>query len=190
MSHFVPGFLIKKFETKTGKTAEIRYPQWQDLEMITDYINTLSKEDTFVTFSGEHITKEEESKYLASVYVDSELGEKVTLYCFVDTRLVAVADIYRDKSGKKRSHHVGILGISVAKEMRGQGIGKELIKTVLEEAKKKIEGLKVVTLHVYSCNIAGKGLYEKLGFKTAGETPGAILYKDDYAGKVDMYLEL
>lgn len=190
MSHFVPGFLVKTFQTKSGKTAEIRYPQWQDLEMVTDYINSLSKEDTFITFSGEKIAKEEEAKYLANVFTDSEMGEKVVLYCFVDAKLVGITDIYRDKGGRKRSYHVGILGISVAKEMRGQGIGKELMKTVIEEAKKKIEGLKIITLHVYSCNIAGKGLYEKLGFKAAGEMPGAILYKDKYAGKVDMYLEL
>ena len=40
----------------------IRYPKWEDLEELTRYINKLSSEDTFVTFSGEEIKKEEEAK--------------------------------------------------------------------------------------------------------------------------------
>jgi len=50
---FIPGLIVKKFISKKGKEIIIRYPKWEDLEELTRYANKLSKEDTFVTFSGE-----------------------------------------------------------------------------------------------------------------------------------------
>lgn len=55
---FQPGKIVKTFTSKSGKKIVIRYPQWKDLNQLTEYINKLSAEDTFTTFSGEKITKE------------------------------------------------------------------------------------------------------------------------------------
>ena len=54
---FMPGQIVKKFFSKKGKEMIIRYPKWEDLEEFTLYINKLSYEDTFITFSGEEIKK-------------------------------------------------------------------------------------------------------------------------------------
>jgi len=185
---FIPGQIIKKFISKKGKEMVIRYPKWEDLEELTRYANKLSYEDTFVTFSGEEIKKEEEAKVLSEWFCQMEAGNKVVLGCFYGEKLVGVAAIRRDKSVRKRSLHVGIFGISVEKEFRGEGVGYELGRAIIEEAKKKIKGLKMVILDVFSLNTKAQSLYQKLGFKEAGRLPKKILYRGSYIDEVKMYL--
>jgi len=95
---------------------------------------------------------------------------------------VGVAAIRRDKSVRKRSLHVGIFGISVEKEFRGDGVGYELGRAVIET------GLKMVILDVFSLNTKAQSLYQKLGFKEAGRLPKKILYRGSYIDEVKMYL--
>ena len=187
---FVPGQIVKKFISKKGKEMIIRYPKWEDLDEFTRYINKLSCEDTFVTFSGEEIKKEDEVKALSEWFYQLEMGNKIVLGCFYKEKLVGLANIDRDKSARKRSLHVGILGISVEKEFRGEGVGYELGKVIIEDAKKKIGGLKMVFLDVYSLNIQAQSLYKKLGFKEVGRFPKTILYRGQYIDNIKMYLEL
>ena len=186
----IPGQIIKKFISKKGKEMIIRYPKWEDLDEFTRYINKISKEDTFITFSGEDIKKEEEAKTLSEWFYQIEMEDKVVLGCFCGKRLVAIANIDRDRSTRKRSLHVGIFGISVEKGFRGEGVGYELGKTIIEEARKKIFGLKMVILDVFSINIKAQSLYKKLGFQKAGCLPKSILYRGQYIDDIKMYLEL
>jgi RimJ/RimL family protein N-acetyltransferase len=187
---FMPGQIVKKFFSKKGKEMIIRYPKWEDLEEFTLYINKLSYEDTFITFSGEEIKKEEEAKALSKWFCEIEMGDKVVLGCFYKEKLVGLANVDRNKSHRKRSLHVGTFGISVEKEFRGEGIGYELGKTIIEEAKKKIPGLKMVVLDVFSININAQNLYKKLGFQKAGCLPKSILYRGQYIDDIKMYLEI
>jgi hypothetical protein len=117
---FMPGQIVKKIVSKKGKEMVIRYPKWEDLEELTRYINKLSSEDTFVTFSGEEIKKEEEAKVLSEWFYGMEIGDKVVLGCFYKEKLIGLANVDREKSNRKRSLHVGIFGISVEKELRGR----------------------------------------------------------------------
>jgi RimJ/RimL family protein N-acetyltransferase len=63
-------------------------------------------------------------------------------------------------------------------------------KTIIEEAKKKIAGLKMIILDVYSLNINAQNLYKKLGFKDASCLSKTILYRGQYIDEIKMYLEL
>lgn len=190
MKQFVPGKHVKNIKLKDGREVEFRYPKWEDLTVMTEYINTLSKEDTFITFSGEQLTLKEEADYFGSVFKDHEFGDMVKIHAFDGNVPVAVCDIHRDKSGKKRSHHIGILGITVKKEYRSQGLGEEIIRTTIDEAKKHIEGLKTIELHVYGPNEKAQNLYKKVGFTEYGRLPGGILYKDEYYDQIYMYLNV
>ena len=138
----IPGKIVKKFISKKGKEIVIRYPKWEDLDEFTRYINKLSQEDTLIIFSGEEIKKEEEAKTLSQWFYQMEIGDKVVLGCFYGNKLVAVANVDRDFSDLKRSRHVGIFGISVEKEFRGEGVGYELGKAIIEEVKKEDQGIK------------------------------------------------
>jgi RimJ/RimL family protein N-acetyltransferase len=190
MSNFIPGKIIKKFVTKKGKEVIIRYPRWEDIDELTRYINKLSKEDTFVLFSGETVTKQERAEVVASWFTKMEIGDKVFLAVEKDRKIVAQANITRNTENKKRSLHVGVLGISVEKEYRSEGIGKELLKTIIDEAKNKIKNLRLVVLETFGENIGAQELYRKIGFKKCGEIPEMFYFRGRYISKVTMYLKV
>lgn len=183
---FIPGKVVKTFVTKKRKEIVIRYPKWEDLEELTFYINKLSREDTFILFSGEKITKEEEGKTLANWFLAMEKGDKVILGCFYKEKLVGLANVDRNIDYRKRGRHIGGFGVSVVKEFRGEKIGFELTKTIIKEAKKKITGLRMIILDVFEPNKIGQNLYKKLGFVEYGRLPQGIFYKGKYIDEVKM----
>jgi RimJ/RimL family protein N-acetyltransferase len=190
MSNFIPGKVVKKILTKKGNKLVIRFPRWEDIDELTRYINKLSKEDIYIPFSGETITKEEEIKSVASWFVRMEEGDEVFLVVEKDKKIIGVANITRNTENKKRSLHVGILGISVEREFRGEGIGKKFLRTIIDEAKKKIKGLRLIVLQVYGENQTAKNLYQKIGFIKCGEVPEMIYFHGRYISAITMYLKL
>ncbi|MGB9707665.1 MAG: GNAT family N-acetyltransferase [Microgenomates group bacterium] len=186
---FIPGKIIKKFSSKRKREIIIRYPKWEDLDEATKYINNLSKEDTFITFSGEKIKKSEEAKTFSDWFFQMEMGDKVVLATFDKEKLIGLTNVDR-VNNRKRSLHVGVFGISVEKNYRGEGIGFILAKTVIEEAKEKIRGLKMIVLNVFSPNYKALNLYKKLGFIEYGRLRNGLLYKNNFIDEVKMVLYL
>ncbi len=75
---------------------------------------------------------------------------------------------------------IRIVDISLLPQFRGQGIGRSLLEGLQAEARK--EG-KALGIHVERYNPALR-LYERLGFKTAGEEGPVYLYMR-YTGRED-----
>jgi ribosomal protein S18 acetylase RimI-like enzyme len=63
-------------------------------------------------------------------------------------------------------NHSGHLGMGVAKDFRGRGIGQQLIEATLLRA--QANGFERIELSVYAKNIRARSLYEKVGFKIEG----------------------
>ena len=63
-----------------------------------------------------------------------------------------------------------IMNIAVLPEMRGRGLGEELMRAMLEQGTQM--GIIYWTLEVRVSNIAAIELYEKVGFTSAGIRPG------------------
>lgn len=185
-----PGERVSQFTTKSGAKAEIRYPLMSDVPILTEFINAHSLEDKFTRFSGEQMTLEEEKAYLESELALVVTGDLVKLYCFVDGALTGVTDIRRDTSLLKRKLHTGSFGIIVAKKFRGQGIGTELMKHVITEATKHIQGLKMIKLECFSTNTTALALYKKQGFTEVGRVPKEIYHKGEYVDSVMMVREV
>lgn len=185
---FEPGRVVTTTTTKSGDEMVIRYPQWSDLQSLTDYINTLSKENTFITFSGEQMSLEEEGSYLSGQFVKYELGDAVGLLAMVGNEIAGFCGIDRDTSGRSRSAHTAVFGISVAKDYRRQGIGEQLARRAIGEATKHINGLKTIMLTHFGLNEAAHAMYEKIGFVEHGRLPGGYKYKDIFEDKVYMHL--
>lgn len=181
---------IKKIITKNGKEAVIRYPTLDDVIEMTGYINTLSREDTYITFSGEQITLDSEREYIIDLLKRIEKGDAVNLICTIDGKLVGIAGVERKISARNRGRHIGIFGISVKKEYRGDGIGQELSVSVIDESKKAMSGLRMLTLSVYKPNEVAYTLYRKLGFVEYGTLPQGILFHGEYIDEIEMYLKL
>ena len=70
-----------------------------------------------------------------------------------------------------------IMNVSVAKDVRRQGIASKLLTTLLDEGKKR--GINAFTLEVRETNTSARALYEKFGFENAGTR------KDFYTNPAD-----
>jgi RimJ/RimL family protein N-acetyltransferase len=176
--------IVYRGKTKTGKEIVVRYPEKDDVAEMMRYINDLSKEKTFIRFQGEQTSFEEESKYLEEILTNIKNKKAVQLLVFLGNELIANSDIHMlDKTEK----HVGIFGISVAKDYRNEGIGKLLMDLLFEEAKKEIPDLRIVTLGVYATNSVAKRIYERFGFKQYGVLPDGILRGGVFEDAILMY---
>jgi len=184
------GVVVKTLTTKKGHELVIRHMLVSDAEVATEYINELSSEDTFITFSGEQLTIEEEQKYYAECAQQVKNHHMIHLLCFCDGKLIGVSNITRDLAGKKRSYHVGTFGISVRSAYRGEGVGEILMRTTIEETKKHIPGLRLIKLFVYGENTIGQRLYSKVGFKEYSRLPQGVYFHNQFCDEIGMYLAL
>lgn len=177
---------LLSYQTKTKEQILFRYLQLSDVDEMTKYINKLSQEDTYITFSGEKISRNEEKKFIVKSIKDIVNHDSVIIVALAHKHIIGICDVTRNKSDKKRGWHVGNFGVSVSKQYRGKGIGKKLIEITIQEAIKNIKGLKQIQLECYGPNIHAQALYKTIGFKEYGRIPKAILYRNKYVDKVIM----
>ena len=85
---FKAGKVHKTFQTKSGKACVIRWAKWDDLQQLTDFINEIAQEDTYISFSPEDdVTLEFESKFLSSVLSDGSLRRASYIVAEIDVRI-------------------------------------------------------------------------------------------------------
>ncbi|MCX4991421.1 MULTISPECIES: GNAT family N-acetyltransferase [unclassified Streptomyces] len=82
------------------------------------------------------------------------------------------------------AHVRQILGLAVADEARGAGVGRALLRAVCEEARR--QGARRITLRVLGHNTPARGLYESEGFVVEGILPGEFLLDGAYVDDVLM----
>lgn len=179
--------IIYKNKTKTGRIISFRYPTIDDLQIITNFMNKISKERTFISFQGEEIKLENEKKWLKSTIQKIKNKEKVYIMAFIGKNFVGSSDI--DLQDKIKFCQ-GFFGIIIDKDFRGDGIGKILMEQVIKEAKKNMKNLKIITLEVFGSNSIAQNLYKKLGFVEFGRLPEGIKYKNEFIDEVLMYKKI
>src|SRR4051812_25630723 len=170
--------------TKRGKSYVIRYPQEGDAGALCSYINALSKERTFVSFQGEQISEEEEARWLKTQLEKIHDKKTVQLLASDQGEVLGVAGV---ELGEKVQSHVGLFGISVAKDFRGQGIGTLLMKLALKEAVDHLCQLRIVVLAVFGDNLAAHEMYKKFGFQEHGRLPEGMFYNGKYVDSIHMH---
>lgn len=175
---------IYQGRTKKGKEIVVRYPVMSDLVGLMDYMNIISNEQTYIMYQGEQLTLKYEKKYLADFLKKMKKGEAVKLLAFHNNNLVGVSDIVMQE---RAANHVGTFGLTVAKNYRGEGIGKLLMNLVIEESKKRMRKLKIIQLGVFGNNGIACSLYEKLGFSRFGVLPKGVYHKGQYVDHIYMY---
>lgn len=170
--------------SKNGLEIEFRYPTEKDLYILWKYINKISQERTFLHIRGADISIEEEEKFLNGELEKISLHTGVLVLCFVNKELIGVCGVSLKGNVEK---HVSVLGISLLKDFRGQGIGKALIEHTIKEAKKNIKGIKIITLEVFSKNQVAINLYKQIGFVEYGRLPSGIQLDHEYMDQILMY---
>lgn len=149
-----------------------------------DYMNTISRERTFITFQGEVLTLEEEKKYMEDFIKKMGEGKALKLLVFAGKKLIGISDITLQI---RTSSHVGVFGLTVAKEFRNEGIGRLLMEKVIAEAEKNMPDLRIITLGCFGDNPLAYGLYQKLGFQESGRVPGGIRHNGKYVDHIFMH---
>ncbi len=182
-----PGKIIFEGETDGGNGFVIRYPKPDDVRMLHRYINNLSKEQTYVTFQGETISLKKEQEFLDYQLNRIDQKQAVLLLLDVDGVVEGVAGI---DLNDHTSSHVGVMAISMSKDFRGQGIGGLFLDKLIDEAKKCLSDMKLITLSVFAVNKAAINLYQRFGFNEYGRLPGGIVYRDKFVDQIEMCKEV
>lgn len=180
--------ILKEFTTKSGKKAVIRPMEQADTEQLCSYINELSKEDTYILYSGEEINMEEEKDYVNTAIKNVQNGDSMHIVCEIEGKIVSSSSVERKKEYKKRTRHVVVLGISVAKEWRSEGVGSMIMQVLIDQAK-TMKDIMILELHVFSNNQVAMNLYKKFGFYEVARLPDQIYHRDEYVDLVTMYYD-
>jgi ribosomal protein S18 acetylase RimI-like enzyme len=102
--------------------------------------------------------------------------------------LIGMVGFYR-KIGIKIQHKGVIWGMYVAREHRGNGLGKNLMQAAIKRAK-NLPNLEQLHLAVSTHNTAARNLYLSLGFSSYGIEPHAKKLGDAYTDQHLMILKL
>lgn len=88
------------------------------------------------------------------------------------TALLGIVGLSRNQHDKER-HKASVVGMYVAPEAAGRGIGRALLGELLARAA-RIDGLRQIQLMVGSHNEGARKLYESVGFSKYGCEVGAL----------------
>ncbi len=157
------GPVYRKFRVK-GKNIVLRPMSWDDLDNLLAFINGLV-DDKQRGRGSEVFTGFEHNRT-----VQIENGDMVSVLTEVSKRIVANGDIARGHYGETRHH--GELGLTVTSAHRGIGIGREMVKVLVREAKRI--GLRSLEVEFLSTNQAAIHTYQKAGFREVGRIPAKV----------------
>lgn len=131
--------------------------------------------------------EEEERKDTA--WSAQRLGDAQQLFwgAFVQHELAGMIGLER-KPRLREQHKATVVGMYVAPQHGGQGIGKQLFHALLAQA--QALGLELLVLTVTEGNTQATRLYESLGFRSFGIEPDAIKVDGRGYGKDHMFLRL
>jgi cysteine desulfurase/selenocysteine lyase len=172
--------------SKKGRKFIIRYPRKGDLNELHKYINSLSLEKTFISFQGERVTLSEERNYLSDQLRRMKSKRGILFVVEINGIICGASGVEMNERGMD---HVGVFGLSLSKDVRGEGIGKQVMSVVLKHAK-QLPKLRLLTLTIYANNDVGTKLYEFFGFKTFGRLPKGFRYKNTFVDSIQMYKEM
>ena len=116
--------------------------------------------------------------------LSSDGGNNFVVGAFAGKRLVGTAGFFRDKTLKER-HKGHIWGVYVTREARGNGVGRSMLRVLLERAV-TIEGVEQIMLSAATVQDAAAKLYRSVGFKSWGCEPSALKIGDRYIDEEHM----
>lgn len=170
---------------KTGQTIVLRNAETYDAEDLIEYLKITASETPFLIREPEeiHLTLEQEENFIKNC-IDAE--REIMLIAAVDGRHIGNCSLMSIGSYKRYAHRCDI-AIALYQEFCGRGIGKIMMQTVLDLAKKA--GYEQAELEVISGNEGAISLYRKLGFEKYGTFPGNMKYADGRYADADWMMK-
>lgn len=174
----------KTFQTKSGHTYLIRTTQPDDAAAMLAYIRGVAAETPFFVLEPDEFPTTEE---LEREWIEDRLDHpgKINLLAEADGRIIGTVGF--ECGPYRRVAHLGVLGIAIVEDWRGQGVGTALMESLLQWAAEN-PAIEKVCLDVFATNQTAIGLYRKLGFVELGLKPRDVKRgPDDYVDVLSMY---
>ena len=166
-------FEDKHIQLKDGRVALLRSPGPEDAVKMLDYLKTTATETEFMIRYPEECTDtvEQEADFLRHT-LNSELNMMIA--CELDGNIVGNCQLMCH--GRLKTRHRAGVAIALIRDCWGLGIGSAMFEEMIAAARTK--GIVQMELEVIEGNTRAISLYEKYGFRIAGEKPNAICLKD------------
>lgn len=114
--------------------------------------------------------------------------DRFVIGAFADGALRGVVGFVRER-GAKRRHRGTVWGVYIVPELRGRGIGRQLMRALIDRAR-HTPGLERIVLAANVNDPRATLLYESVGFVPFGREPAALKIGDTYVEDVHMTLDL
>jgi RimJ/RimL family protein N-acetyltransferase len=178
---------MKEIKTKSGKTIILRSLQESDFPAVYGWVKKVEAEDTFVLINAkEPIGLDEEKVFYEGLMKAIANKQKISIGAWDGDKYIGNCSV--EKMGRRQGH-IGSLGITLLKDYRSSGIGRQLLEYALEEAKKEL-GVSRIILNCFANNKIGCKFYDSLGFKTYGRLEKAIMYQGKLEDELMFYKDL
>jgi RimJ/RimL family protein N-acetyltransferase len=120
------------------------------------------------------------------LFRESVTPNRARLFAVAGDRVIGEIGVEREDHPVTR--HVASIGMMVAPDWRGRGVGSALIEAAIAWCRR--EGVEKIELSVYPDNAAGRALYTKFGFREEGRLSGHSKKRSGYLDEVLMGLWL
>ncbi|WP_226673429.1 GNAT family N-acetyltransferase [Rossellomorea aquimaris] len=143
----------------------IRNVKVEDAEVLLEIESSVISEGEYFIVVAEELEKKpvQEEKER----IQRRLDNKKETLIVAEVDGVVVGSIEFRSQTRKRLSHTGSVSMSISKDYRGMGIGKELLKALLEWAEEN-PLIEKVSLGVLSTNQRAISLYRQMGFLEEG----------------------
>jgi len=176
----------KEVKLRDGRTAKLEYLSEKDsTEELLKLINGLVEEKACILYNKK-FTLEEEEKWKRGRLEEFKKRNGYVIIARVDGNLAGSSGC---KKGDFKEKGNVCLGVIVAKEYRGLGLGEALLRLNVETVHKFFgEEPNNIYLSVFATNKAAASLYRKLGFKEFATLPKWLFHKGEYVDHIFMKL--
>jgi RimJ/RimL family protein N-acetyltransferase len=182
--------LINRMERKTHLTKDkrsfvVRNPREEDAANIINYSKILfaSTDQVLTTLEEYTITVENEKIWINTL---NENSNSNVLVAEIGGQIAGL--LFFIPNSKRKNAHTGEFGVSVHPDFQGIGIGRVLVETLIDWAKRNAT-IEKVYLNVFATNTDAIRLYQNLGFVQEGRHVKAVKQvTGEYVDTIQMYI--
>lgn len=161
--------------------------EWQKFKHIR--LEALDDSPTAFGQSAEDESKKTDEQWESGVKFTNENPPSLALFAEIGEEIIGMVGSFT-KDREKMKHIANVWGMYVNSEYRGQGIGRKLLESLIEELKNHSQ-IKKIRIGVVSSNTLAAELYKRLGFEVVGEFKKELFVDSKYYDELllEMYLD-
>jgi RimJ/RimL family protein N-acetyltransferase len=172
-----------RYTAKDGSKLLFREPEEGDAPGLVEFFNPIVAEPRSGLLVNKKVSLRAEKEWLRSRI--KEIKKRTTVMLLVEKggKIKGNCDVSRWHG---KCAHVADIGIVLAPELRGMGVGRVLMEKTTALAAERMRGLEIMELKVFSYNDRARKLYESMGFSEAGRIPKGTKEGRDYFDDITM----